>query len=169
MVIEDWGGVEDGWKPIAGEIMRSLRFFNGPAADTHVPSGRSGARLTITLTPGTCTLTGAEDDIRPGALDVVAVNQSGRAGRVDMWRIADGHAFEELRAHVDMEFTLAGFYSTPADPPPMLVDPFGVMLQPDETRSLLFDGVAGVYGVVCQEGDDPYAGRVGALGPITIR
>jgi signal transduction histidine kinase len=170
VVIEDWGGPEDGWKPIAGEIMRSLRFFNGPAADTRVPTGQSGARLTITLAPATCTLTGAADDIQPGPLDLVAVNQSGRSGRVDMWRIADGHTFEELSTRVGMEYTLAGFYWTPLDPPPILLDPFVVTLQPDETRSLVFDGVVGVYGAVCLEGADPYAaGPVGAVGPITIR
>jgi hypothetical protein len=170
VVIEDWGGLENGWNPIAGEIMRSLRFVNSPVAETRVSSGGSGARLTITLTPGACTLTGAAEDIRPGPLDLVAVNQSGRAGRVDMWRIANGHAFEELRAHVGMEYTLAGFYWVPRDPPPMLQDPFVVPLRPDETRSLVFDGVAGDYGVVCLEGDDPYeSGPVGAVGPITIR
>ena len=98
------------------------------------------------------------------------MNQSGRAGRVDLWRIADGHAFEELSAHVELEYTLAGFYSTPLDPPPILQDPFVVPLQPDETRTLVFDGVVGDYGVVCREGYDPLrAEPVGAAGPITIR
>jgi signal transduction histidine kinase len=171
VVIENWGGLEDGWQPIAGEIMRSIRFFHGADADARTPPDRpADAALTVTLTPDACELAGPADSLRPGPVGIVAVNQSGRAGRVDVWRIADGHAFEELRAHVDRELALGGFYSGPFSSSPILQDPFVITLEADATRSVVLDGLAGTYGVVCLEGSDSYAATpVRAVGPVTIR
>jgi hypothetical protein len=76
----------------------------GPIQVGHAPIPSAPAEIgTISLTADSCTLDQESTAFAPGPVTLVAVNETVWPAAFDLWRIADGHTFEDLQAHIDAE------------------------------------------------------------------
>ena len=122
----------------------------------------------LTQSASECTLEAGEDPVSAGQVAITVVNKTDAEVSFDMWRIAEGHTYEEFAAHIDEERRLAEAGEQVLGPPSYAEDLIQIKVQPGESE--IFETLSpGTYAIVCFEEYDQVGGRPSALvGPVEV-
>jgi len=128
------------------------------------------SRGTVTQSPTECTLELEDGPINAGRVRFTAVNETDGQILFDMWRLLEGHSFDEWTAATQQARLNAEAGGPHINAPPYLEDLTRIKLQPGETAPLVRTVQPATYGIVCLRpfpavGMRPFA----LLGPIEIK
>ncbi len=128
-------------------------------ATTASPS-TSANRISVTLSDTDCTLDG-ESELSAGPVEIKMHNATDGQFDLDIWRLDDGHSFDELAEHIDEEMRRIS-----SGEPPLGHPPFAELVA-ESTAETGMDGeldaelMIGTYGFACIY--FPSAGELGAI------
>jgi len=126
---------------------------------------------TVTLSPSECSLEAAGGPIAAGRVSVTARNDTNDLAVFHMWRIADGHTFEEFAGYIAEERQLAERGEPGLGHPGFVEDLIETVLEAGEAGTITGAVRAGTYAIVCIP-MFPQAGEprpFGIVGPVEVR
>jgi len=128
-----------------------------------------GVLGTITRTGSECNLDLAADPVRAGKVEITVVNDTDALTTVDMWRITEGHSFQEFAGHIAQERQLAENGELGQGAPAYVDDLQQFVILGGEADTRVKTLAPGTYGVVCyrefpEVGLRPYT----LIGPIEV-
>ena len=126
---------------------------------------------TVTQSPSECTLDAVDGPISTGRVSFNAVNDTAVFAGFDMWRIAEGHSYEELAAAIQEARRNAEAGGAVISHPEYLSGLIQVQLQPGESKVMAGRVQPGTYAIVCirmfEQVGEPRPFSI--LGPIEVR
>jgi hypothetical protein len=124
----------------------------------------------LTVSQDVCSL----DAVAPfasGGITFLAINKSNVSTFFHVFRLADGHTFSEVLAHVEEERRLADAGAPSLGPPGYLSWWANILLKPGETSTPEVIFARGTYVIVCTEGAPGVQELrvIGAAGPLVVK
>lgn len=125
---------------------------------------------TVTLSKTDCVLN-ANGPIEAGPIAIKATNNMDSWAGFDMWRITEGHSYDELEKVIQEAKEQAEAGLEGSDHPAYLANPINIFLQAGETRDLRGVVVPGTYAIVCLQ-TFPQVGEMrpfSLVGPLEVK
>jgi hypothetical protein len=143
-----------------------------PSASTTVaePSGPQSVG-TVVITEADCTFQPSADQLRPGAAELSVTNNTDGVAGVHLWRIIDGHTYDELAAHVAEEVRLAQAGEPGLGHPDFVADLVEVVADAGNSASATGTLRVATYGLVCARLSETASqrGPFKTIGPIEVK
>jgi len=125
--------------------------------------------ISLTYSGSSCALDGEEAPIAAGAVPLSVNNQTDADAEFHLWRVADGHSYEEFKDYIDEEARLAKSAADGLGPPSYAVGLVIITAPPGTSDRKLNIFTPGTYAIVCFREYLQVGGRPSALvGPLII-
>lgn len=125
---------------------------------------------TVRLSDADCTLDAVRGPIPAGLVSVAAVNRTDTHAALHMWRIDDGHTYQEFSAYIAKTRRRTAAGKAPPDPIAWIGERIDVDLEAGGSGTIVGRVRAGTYGIVCIR-EFEKAGELHAfatVGPVTV-